>query len=178
MRRPVQPEWGSLSFTETQALTVQAMQEFKMLQVLHHAGAYTRRVCRPMQDYPLRLLMLGKSSPTVDCADRRAVAREILTGSPKVDTNGRKLQSLFPEALAAASEQGICTMGPWSFIATVRCHLKADVQACEGFNSLIKTISSRSPSISLPILNSRLQLKKALGVCSLVVSMRSGYFLG
>jgi hypothetical protein len=67
-------------------------------------------------------------------------------------------------------------MGLWSLISAVRCHLKADVQACEGFNSLIKTIAHRSPGISLPTLNARLQLKKALGVFGLVYLKTSGCF--
>ena len=47
------------------------MCEFKTLQVLHHAGAYARRVCGPLHEFPLRLLLLGKSSPTVDCPPLR-----------------------------------------------------------------------------------------------------------
>ena len=150
------------------------MCEFKTLQVLHHAGAYARRVCGPLHEFPLRLLLLGKSSPTVDCPARRAVATEILQGNRCVDTNGRKLHALFPEAIRTASHQGTCAMGLWSLISAVRCHLKADVQACEGFNSLIKTIAHRSPGISLPTLNARLQLKKALGVFGLVYLKTSG----
>ena len=81
-----------------------------------------------------------------------------------MDTNGLKLIALFPAARRTASQEGTCAMDLWSLISTARYHVKADVQACEGFNSLTKNISERSPGISLQTLSSRLQLKKALGV--------------
>jgi hypothetical protein len=48
--------------------------------------------------------------------------------------------------------------------SALRTQLFGDVELLEGVNSLIRINNNRAPNIGLPLLNSRIQLKKALGL--------------
>ena len=97
------------------------------------------------------------------------VANEILTGTNGAcsDTNASKVLQNFRAALEHSAITGECNCDELVYLIRSVClFLKADVQANEGVNSLIKRVSSQCPNIGLPILDARLKAKKALGVGS------------
>lgn len=76
----------------------------------------------------------------------------------------RKLRHLFTPDLEEASLRGTTSLALHTFIRCVGAVMHADVQECEGVNSLIKAINSRARNLSLVLLDARVRAKKALGL--------------
>jgi hypothetical protein len=51
----------------------------------------------------------------------------------------------------------------FSILGMARAHLRADVQACEGINSVIRVLTERAKNISLALVDARARIKKTMG---------------
>ena len=98
----------------------------------------------------------------------QGIANELLTAeAEKLHVTVRKLVAAFRKEFEHAKDTGKCASGLWLCLTLVRILLKADVHENEGINSLLSRIGDRCRSITLPVLDARVKLKKALGVgCS------------
>jgi hypothetical protein len=61
----------------------------------------------------------------------------------------------------------------WCAVRMMRACLLSDVQECEQVNSMIKAINIKSPNIGLPLLDSRIKLKKRMMHVRSVAEKRS-----
>ena len=68
------------------------------------------------------------------------VAEKILgTDDADLEINALKVKKLFRPALQQAIDSGTTSKKLYAFILMVRNNLHADIEECEGFNSLIRT---------------------------------------
>ena len=94
------------------------------------------------------------------------MAKGILEGH-ELEINARKLKDIFPAELAAIAEHGTNLHGNlFNVFRSLDFVMTCDVQSNEGVNSIIKRMCQRSPSITLPLLSSRLLIKKSLGIAA------------
>ncbi len=85
------------------------------------------------------------------------------TADEDLEATARKVKRLFLIGVERAAGDGTCTDDLWLLFKSMGLLLKADVQELEGVNSMIKSICQRCPNLTLPVLDARLRLKKALG---------------
>jgi len=71
---------------------------------------------------------------------------------------------MFRVDIETGADCGKVGMGLWITCQLIRTKLFPDTQASEGYNSIIKSLSSRARNIGLPLLSSRCNIKKALSV--------------
>ena len=94
----------------------------------------------------------------------QGLANLILDKPEQLDHNTRKLVRLLRPDFEEAAASGTCGPNLWAFAMSLRAYMKADVQNCEGMNSLIRSINERCKNIGLPLLSARCVMKRALGV--------------
>lgn len=81
-----------------------------------------------------------------------------------LEVNARKVKRMFFADLQHAQETGKVSVRLFSLVRTIGTMTYVDVQGNEGVNALLKSIKDKAPNISLPLLSSRVVLKKELGV--------------
>ena len=137
------------------------------------AGGYHRRIITQIRTLPLALLLLAQAPHDEVCDRRMAIATIILeTPIGKLHPTARKFRTQFYEDLKQASTAGTlfdssCPSRPslvWVAMRKMREIAQADVAENERFNSILKRIGDRAPSISLRLISGRLQLKGWMGV--------------
>ena len=138
--------------------------------LLLHWAAFRRRIIRPLQQFPLKLLWLIKSPPKRYCDKRKAVAAEVLQlDSCQLDASTQKIRRLCERELHHLKDNGVfpdVASQSGSFLYALLKGLAkmvpADTQAIEGINSVIKLVGRRCPNISLELLSSRLTVRRSL----------------
>jgi hypothetical protein len=85
------------------------------------------------------------------------------TADEDLESCARKVKRLFLDDVTVVRDTGTCPDDLWLLFRTVGLIFKADVQELEGVNSMIKGINSRCPNLTLPLLDARIKIKKALG---------------
>ena len=89
------------------------------------------------------------------------VALKLLeTADEDLEVTARKVKRLFRVGVEQAARDGTCSESLWVFLRTFGLVFKADVQALEGVNSMIKSINGRCPNLSLALLDARLRSRK------------------
>jgi hypothetical protein len=130
----------------------------------HHAG-YFRRIFKPTVQLPLSLFWLSHLPGDSPCRRRQQVCQEVIdTPYGKLEINSRKLKHIALGEFEQGAADG--TVGPllFSVISSWEAGSKADVRVNEGHNSLLKSTCDRNSNIGLPLLSSRVNCKKELGV--------------
>eukprot|EP00973_Karenia_brevis_P094446 12422532-Karenia_brevis.AAC.1 len=75
-----------------------------------------------------------------------------------------KIKLLFESDLQMAADTGRTGQGLWALGKCIKMFLKGDAVENEQFNSLISSMCNRCRNLTLPLLSSRVCLKKRLGV--------------
>lgn len=88
----------------------------------------------------------------------------MLKAGSSVDSNAKKMLTIFNAELNVAADEGICAPKLWIVLAAIRRKLQASVRRVESLNSLITVQGDRSPNITLELLSARVGLKVALEV--------------
>ena len=133
--------------------------------VLQALADYSRRFLARFAGYPYRLLLLAKCAPDVECAERKTVARELLSVPlNKLHITAAKFRVCFSGALAIAADTGAFDMRAFAPIWLIACFWRGGTQEVEGVNSLLQCITRRAPSMSLPLLDARVAIRKAAGL--------------
>ena len=133
-------------------------------QILLNASCFDRRVLRPLQSWPRRLLLLGKSPDNFQCPLRRQIATELLqTHAEDLEVNARKVRHRYHSELKEASAQGHLTGRLRVAIRSVAQMWKADSRECERVNKMLKLFTERGPTSSAELISSRACIKHFLG---------------
>lgn len=147
------------------AVTLSDILELGVCLNLHHHAAYSRRVVRDTQRFPLALFWLAYSPPNICCKKRQSIATFVLNSNPDcLEANARKLRGLAYDEFQQMAASGVCGPILYSIMLAVTTVAKGDVAINEGHNSLIKSIVQRCRCISLPLLSARSNCKKELKV--------------
>ena len=98
---------------------------------------------------------------------RQAVAEEMLVTdfhSMRLKTGQfpRKITAFFNDDLSMAASNGTLTIRLYTFLLRAAWQFFQETTEIEGMNSILKIMVKKSPNISLPLLSSRLTVKKAL----------------
>ena len=133
--------------------------------VIQGASGYWWRIVLPSTTLPLSILLLIKSPRDVVCRERMGVAAEILDTADCCLVRMRsdvalKMQHVFRTDLEFAKTHGLLTNRLWAFVTLARGVMSHATQDVEGLNSIIKHITDIAPYMQLPLVNSRLSLKK------------------
>eukprot|EP00959_Pyramimonas_sp_CCMP1952_P047224 985589-Pyramimonas_sp.AAC.1 len=132
---------------------------------LHHASAFHRRFLRGFEEFPLKLFHLIRAHPEDKCVHRQRVAAEILgTSEDNLEGNALKIRRQCPGDLELAKHDGRTGPKLYIIISHLMMHLDDNTEEIEGYNSLLKFMGKRAPSMSIDLLSSRANLKKRLGV--------------
>ena len=133
-------------------------------QILLNASCFNRRVLRPLESWPQRLLLLGKSPDGFKCPLRRQIASELLqTHAEDLEVNARKVKERYHAELTEASTQGHLAGRLRVVIRTVAQMWKADSRECERVNKMLKLFTERGPTSSAELISSRACIKHFLG---------------
>ena len=133
-------------------------------QIMLNASAFERRIVAPLQSWPHRFLMLGKSADQVSCTLRRQIARELLeTPANDLEINARKMKTTFQTDLLHAAHSGLLTGSLRVCVRTVAVMWKADSRECERINKMLKLFTERGPTSSAELVSSRACIKHYLG---------------
>lgn len=140
---------------------------------LQVGAEFHNRIATYLFEYPWRVFGLVVSAFDIDCQLRVEVASELLKiarGQIPVKTAG-KLQvlpdtftlgfsQLFEGLLENAAVCGMLDPELYCFLTELSREVPLDTQEIEGMNSMIKHMSRLAPNIQLPLLSSRIQIKK------------------
>ncbi len=88
----------------------------------------------------------------------------IQLGPTGLDITTLKLFYRYRADFESAAKHGVIGNQLYVICKLFRRCLRCDVQANEGYNRLLKVISTRSPNMTLPLLDARTNVKKLLGV--------------
>lgn len=98
---------------------------------------------------------------------RQRHAPDIISTSPSdIYLTARKVRAKFEEKIKFTADTGELRFALWSLLRLSADNLKADVQELVGVYSFIKVVPTRARRINLELLDTRVQLKKALGLGS------------
>jgi hypothetical protein len=101
------------------------------------------------------------------------VAQLILdTDDAELEINTRKIKVRHLGELSKAAICGTLTLGSRLslMLLTIRKRIKADAAEIESVDSLVSSIATKAPNISLDLLSARVQIEKELGLGSSAVS--------
>ena len=131
---------------------------------LHNSAQFNRRVTRPLQQYPFKLIWLVASGPDEPCNIRRTCAKELLDADiNSLEVNTKKIRKKFENDLRQSETTGcLCHQLYW-LLKGVTKMLKPDVRANEGLNKYLTLLDERSPNCSVELRSSRLGLRYLLG---------------
>ena len=151
---------------ETPALDLISYTAFNVSLALRQFGNFDRRIRKVMQSDPLRLLWLAQAPANSPRPKRRALCNGILNsdeGTLHITT--LKLKIVFLEELqSCAVGDGKLSMVLWAPLRLIALKFTGTSQAMEGINSLVKSACKRCPNISLPLLDARIGVKRALAL--------------
>ena len=85
----------------------------------------------------------------------------------------RKIRAIFKEDLVMTATSGVLGRSLAMFLLSVRKLMPCDVQDSEGVNSVIGSVTSNAPHISLPLVDARVKLKKMAGLAKREVTART-----
>ena len=158
------PEWTELMVDgDDELLSVAQNVAYKL--ACRNQADYESRITSRCKSDPLRLLNLCKQERSASCDLRRNICNELLGRSDdKLHPAAMKLKWLFHDDIEECARTGQLHSPLHSFIRLVACRWVADVQEIEGIHNIIQSICRRAPSISLPLLDARVGLRKALGL--------------
>lgn len=137
--------------------------------VLETAAGYHMRVSSKVKAFPLKLCWLVFAPASQVCEERRSTAKALLAllDKPEGDvetfsSTAWKIAHTFREELLAAVASGTLHERLFHLIQAVCRMMTCDTQEIEGMNSIIKHAIHHAPAIHLPLLNSRVLIKKSL----------------
>ena len=94
------------------------------------------------------------------------VARLVLDSQEAfLDIATMKLKRLCLDDFAQAARGGTCGTVLYRICNHIRHHLRADVADNEGYNPLVRCLTTRSRHSGLPLVSARANLKKFMHVC-------------
>ena len=131
--------------------------------VFYYMCAFHRRVYRPLNEFPYRLLKMCVTSHAKACKVRQAVAADLQKPHANLDPFSCKIKEIFSTDITEAVTSGRCGLRLWVTLRGLRTIAKADVRENERINKMIKLIGQRSPNCSLDLLSARVGLKHYLG---------------
>jgi hypothetical protein len=143
-----------------------------LLCVLEVALDCARRVILPLDLFPMRLAWLVRRGAEEACAERKAVALDMINGHMPslpaygVDGFSAKLVRVFRRELQEAATSGRLDDQVYGLVYRTFGALLLTTQEVESMNSQIRRMVTLSPSIALPLLSSR------RGLCGLLVADR------
>eukprot|EP00959_Pyramimonas_sp_CCMP1952_P164666 3441902-Pyramimonas_sp.AAC.1 len=79
----------------------------------------------------------------------------------------RKFAVWFRDGMTEAAETGLLDDDVYSFLQNLSLMWFGDTQEIEGCNSIVKHVGRLAPNISLPLLSSRITIKKAVAKLAL-----------
>ena len=136
----------------------------------HQRADFERRVVKKMQGCPYRLLQLAKSPPNEVCGARRQLCLSLLgTDDAQLHVTTRKVKTVFHEAITHCSATGKLSGAAgalWGIMWMVAVTWKGDQQEIEGINNVLQHVLTQAPNCSLPLVDARVAIRKALGMGS------------
>ena len=101
------------------------------------------------------------------------IATLIVDANPAdLEITTRKFKTIWSEQLQHSAASGLCDPSMYTNASLIASKLRPDIRCNEQYNSLIRILSERSRRLGLPLLSSRCNLKKTLGVGTRGVSLR------
>lgn len=142
--------------------------EFAVESIASHLCNYHRRVVFNCWQFPMMLHWLAFLPHDKACGRRKFLCRTIAdTADERLEFNARKLKQLFGvDVFRAAAASGTCSVDLYCFGLALRKGQRSDVVLNEGQNSLLKAMTTNCRRIGLPLLSSRANIKRELGVGS------------
>ncbi len=130
---------------------------------------FMRRVVRVTQLYPERMFLILFELPWNYRLRRQKVAGEMLDPGmlEHLDTNAKKIVTLFRHELEHVKDTGCCPKQLWFQIYNLSKTYSPRTDTVEGVNSFVKLQGTKSPNISLELLSSRLTIKRKIGCVAL-----------
>ena len=106
-------------------------------------------------------------SPSCVCVGIRGVAKLLLdTPAEDLHITTKKVKELLTPELESVSADGRCPPRLWVLFDMARRFGNCDVQLCESVNSMVSFQTKRARNMTLPLLDSRVKIKKELGMGS------------
>ena len=142
--------------------------------LLHNASGFERRVVRPLEKYPYKLLWLAYSPMDQSCPKRAALARELLqTDVKRLEVNAAKIKNRFQAMLVATSTTGKVHPRLYWLFRSICITWKSDVRECERVNKMLKLQEEHAPRIRSDLRSSRIGIKYKLGSAGVGVTKTS-----
>ena len=134
------------------------------LQVL---ADYDRRIMSRVSSMSCKVLLLGKAMNNECCEERIGVASGIIrTDDEELPLVVRKIKSVFRSDLELAAGTGLLPLPLFVIMRIIAQRWRGDVQAIEGINNIIKSITTLCPGIEMNLLDARVASRKKLGLGS------------
>ena len=132
--------------------------------LLHNACGLERRIVKPLQSWPFKLLWLAFKPMTQKCTKRMGVASELLsTDCEQLEINARKIKKRFAQELGETAQTGCIHPRLYWLFKSVALIWKADVRENERLNKMIGLLDDRCPQIGMDLKSSRVSIKYKLG---------------
>ncbi len=132
----------------------------------HCASAFTsfsRRMSRPMRDFPFRAWQIVLSPPDVDCPIRRIVAQEVLDhDGHHLGHTLEKLLKDFREQFQAAADTGFMDSTLHDLMLSTGEKIRLHTQLVEGCNNYLLEIYKRAPWTTLRTMSHRLKVRRRI----------------
>ena len=144
--------------------------------LLHNASGLERRVLKPLQSFPFRLLWLVRSAMGERCSARQQIASELLSAdADSLEITARKIKARFGESLQLAARTGLMRPRLFWLLKTASMIWKPDVRENERLNKQVKLLDQRCTSIGLDLKSARLTLKYVLGSAGEAANRKSKF---
>ena len=128
------------------------------LQVL---ADYDRRIISRVSSMSCKVLLLGKAMNNECCEERIGVASEIIrTDDEELPLVVRKIKLMFRSDLELAAGTGLLALPLFVIMRIIAQRWRGDVQAIEGINNIIKSITTLCPGIEMNLLDARVASRK------------------
>ena len=139
--------------------------------LLHNACGLERRVVKPLQGFPFKLLWFAFKPMGERCRRRRSLAQELLdTDNSKLEINARKIKSRFLLQLRDTAKDGCVDACLFWIFRSVGKIWKSDVRENERLNKMVGLLDDRCPQIGMELKSARVGIKYKLGAAGSDVS--------
>ena len=121
-----------------------------------------------LKKFPFILLWFIFRPPDVECRDRRAMAKDLMTQTAEEigDPTTLKIRKLFPKTVRDIAASGrVANLDFYMLIVDTNAMWMADNQEIEGVASMIKHLTDIAPHMEWGLLSSRITIKKAMAQC-------------
>jgi len=143
-----------------------------VLVMLELASEFDRRIASYVHSFPLRIFGLVLSPHDRACENRACIADDLLNLHAGGAASGRttdglpdgftlKFVALFQGLIEQTRATGFLDPELHAFHTSLSERVPLDTQRIEGMNSMVKRCVKLAPNIGLPLLSSRIQIKKA-----------------